>query len=63
MVEELFVTLAEAILAATVGVLSFSILHTSAAAYVEMAAEEALIAKILLIAGEGAFNSACGELF
>ncbi len=57
----MFVTLAEVILAATVSVLSSSILHTSAAAYIEMATEKALIAKILLIAGEGAFNTAGGE--
>ena len=63
MVEELFVTVAEIILAATVSVLSSSIFHTSAAAYIEMTAEKALITKILLVAGEGALNTACGEFF
>jgi len=61
MVEELFVTITEVILAATVGVLSSSILHASAAAYIEMTAEKALITKILLVAGKGALNTACGE--
>ena len=63
MVEELFVTLAEIILTVTVGAQSDSIFHTSAATYIEMTAEKALIAKILLIAGKGTFHTACGEFF
>ena len=61
MVEKLFVTIAEIILTTAVSVLSCSIFHTSAAAYIEMATEKALITKILLITGKGTFNTACGE--
>ncbi len=62
-IEKLFVTLAEIILACAVSAQSDSVFHTSAATYIEMAAEKTLIAQILLIAGKGAFNTACGEFF
>jgi hypothetical protein len=62
-IEKLLITFAEITFpAAVLSIQTNSVFHTSAATYIKVAAEKALVTKILLLAGKCPFCTTGGEL-